>query len=60
MRKPSIVRVERKTIRMVRPSGLYTCRRYYVTLRFGDVEEKLAVSGKVVAWLRKKPARKVT
>jgi hypothetical protein len=51
-RKPRVVAIERRMIHQVRRSGRHTIHRWYVTLRFGEIEEKLAVSAEVVHWLK--------
>jgi len=58
-RHPEVVAIERKKIHMMRrgPSGaggdrVGTIDRWYVTLAFGEIRKKLAVSEEAVRWLR--------
>lgn len=51
-RHPEVIATEIVPIRQVRRSGgVHVIRRWYVTLDFGGVTKKLAVSVAVVRWL---------
>lgn len=53
VRHPRIESIKRTTVRMIkRGGGSRTVRRWYVTLRFGRVRERLAVSNKVASWVK--------
>ena len=56
MKKPSVVSVEHKRIRMFRSNGSFkrivTLHRWYVVLDFGGETRKLAVTSNVVKWLK--------
>jgi hypothetical protein len=47
-----IVKLEEKTISCIYKCGPTKHKRFYVFLRFGDVEKKLAVSKTVADWIR--------
>lgn len=57
MKHPKVVEVKRREIRQVRRSGSYVIRRWYVTLSFGGVRKKLAVSWAVVRWIKDQKKR---
>ena len=55
MRAPVVVALKCKTVRMVRTrakNGPGSIERWYVTLDFGGVHKKLAVSSETAAWLQ--------
>lgn len=52
MKKPTVVRVAQRTVKMQRKGKMQTLHRWYVHLAFGDTVKKLAISKTIADWLK--------
>jgi hypothetical protein len=54
MRSPTVVKLDKRTVRMVRTGSKRrpaVVQRWYATLSFGGEEKKLAISASAARWL---------